>query len=546
MTTFPLSGFIAAIIISFACFLTNAEAAECRLLGQQCVEGKETRNIGGQLVTRDCWRFEETYECLKPNSVDYCAALRQTPSCYQTSTSCSSKAFDGSCLKESKTFRCDDPSKPPPANTTVLDDTYTIVDGGPNTTQCDAYSKNDKCQLASHTCIEGPETRMINGAPVYKSCWKWEDEYTCVNPVPKNTCDKLKANPTCTKVGEVCSDTDPKLGCTLKDIQYSCETEPGSTQTVQECSARTTCVGDTCWETGSPADPDFANAVIANEVGRQAAVYQADADGKLFWGVEESCREGWGGLKSCCDDSPGARTNNDVLQEVGFTAVKAVGKYAYNVGSKYMYDYMYSVGEWVGMGSQVATSSAAGAGAANFNVEFYGFGWSSGATPAGSSALGNGFYFDPYSFAIAVAVMVVMELMSCEPEEQQLGMHKGAGLTHYVGSKCSKKFLGACVERKQVYCSFNSKLAKIVNEQGRPQINKSWGTAQSPNCSGFTVAEFSRIDFSRLDFTEFVDDVMRAAEIPNPDQVSDLLSDKMEAKASNDPNEATPKLPFGR
>ena len=38
-------------------------------------------------------------------------------------------------------------------------------------------------------------------------------------------------------------------------------------------------------------------------------------------------------------------------------------------------------------------------------------------------------------------------------------------------------------------CCFNSMLARIVNEQGRAQVGKGWGGAQSPDCSGFTVAQ---------------------------------------------------------
>lgn len=531
-----------------------ANAGDCRYIGEQCIEGPETRNINGTLVTRDCWKYEAAYECIKPDSVDYCAALRQTPSCYQTSTACVQTAFDGTCMKETKTFRCDDPNQPAPSNTTVLDDTYTVDDKGPDATQCEALSSNENCQIASRSCVEGPETRIVNGLPVYKECWRWEEDYTCVNPVRQNTCERLETNQACTKVGEVCVETDPRLGCTLKDIQYSCVTRPGTTEVVRDCSARSTCVGDTCWETGSPPDTDFANAVIAQEIARQGSLYQ-DASGFLFTGVAEQCREGWGGLRSCCDRSPGSKTNNGILMKAGFSAVSAVGKQAANVGSKYMFDFMYSGTEWASFvtekGAEMAVNATTGATSAfsptNFtpSIELYGFGWTSGAAPSGASVLGNGFYFDPYSFAFAMAVMVIQELMSCEPEEQQLGMHREANLTHYVGSYCSQRVMGICVERKQSYCSYNSVLAKIINVQGRPQLGKTFGTPRNPDCSGFTIDDFARVDFSQMDLSEFIDDVMQAAEVPDPTTISNTVADKLKGKTVNDPNEATPKLPFG-
>ena len=52
-------------------------------------------------------------------------------------------------------------------------------------------------------------------------------------------------------------------------------------------------------------------------------------------------------------------------------------------------------------------------------------------------------------------------------------------------------------------CFFNSLLARIVNEQGRMQIAKAWGGAQSPDCSGFTVAQLQALDFAAMDLSEF-------------------------------------------
>jgi conjugal transfer mating pair stabilization protein TraN len=46
-------------------------------------------------------------------------------------------------------------------------------------------------------------------------------------------------------------------------------------------------------------------------------------------------------------------------------------------------------------------------------------------------------------------------------------------------------------------------LARIVNEQGRVQIGKGWGGAQSPDCSGFTVAQLQTLDFAAMDLSEF-------------------------------------------
>jgi len=77
---------------------------------------------------------------------------------------------------------------------------------------------------------------------------------------------------------------------------------------------------------------------------------------------------------------------------------------------------------------------------------------------------------------------------------------------HYVGSYCAKKikFIG-CVQKKKTYCCFSSPLARIIQEQGRPQIGKGWGHPKNPDCSGFTIDEFQKLDFSKIDFSEWID-----------------------------------------
>ena len=96
---------------------------------------------------------------------------------------------------------------------------------------------------------------------------------------------------------------------------------------------------------------------------------------------------------------------------------------------------------------------------------------------------------------------------------QQRG--KGAGqsekdkLTVSIGEFCSKRFWDLPGEKRS-YCQFDSKLAQIVQQQGRNgQLHIGFGGASSPDCRGITVAELRGIDFNKLDFTNFMDDLMK-------------------------------------
>jgi len=104
----------------------------------------------------------------------------------------------------------------------------------------------------------------------------------------------------------------------------------------------------------------------------------------------------------------------------------------------------------------------------------------------------------------------------CNETEQMIAELKRRGMCHKVGSYCSKKILGICVQRKNTYCCFNSKLARIVHEQGRPQLEafagNLWGEAESPRCRGFTVEEFQMLDFNRIDLSEWYGDIVTATQ----------------------------------
>lgn len=104
---------------------------------------------------------------------------------------------------------------------------------------------------------------------------------------------------------------------------------------------------------------------------------------------------------------------------------------------------------------------------------------------------------------------------TCTAADRLLAQQIDKGLTHYVGTYCAKSFLGVCTTKRQTYCVFSSKLTRILQEQGRPQLGKTWGTPKAPNCSGFTVDEFSRLDLSVMDFAEIYNDFIEAAKLPD-------------------------------
>ncbi|RVS10412.1 conjugal transfer protein TraN [Citrobacter freundii] len=124
--------------------------------------------------------------------------------------------------------------------------------------------------------------------------------------------------------------------------------------------------------------------------------------------------------------------------------------------------------------------------------------------------------FNPATIAISVAIYFAMEYLmkACDQTSMETAMAAGSGYCHEVGKYCKKKIpLLGCVQKATSYCCFNSKLARIIHEQGRPQLKNfdGWGKAGSPQCRGFTPDEFQALDFSKIDMTEYVEDMVKKA-----------------------------------
>lgn len=117
---------------------------------------------------------------------------------------------------------------------------------------------------------------------------------------------------------------------------------------------------------------------------------------------------------------------------------------------------------------------------------------------------------------------------NCSNADHLLAKQIDAGLTHYVGTYCSKSFI-VCTSEAKSYCVFGSKLTRILQEQGRTQIGKSWGSAKHADCSGFTVAQFAQLDLSKMNFSEVYADFISAAKLPDEAATLTSIQSKIQA-----------------
>ncbi|HDX8462584.1 TPA: type-F conjugative transfer system mating-pair stabilization protein TraN [Aeromonas dhakensis] len=125
-------------------------------------------------------------------------------------------------------------------------------------------------------------------------------------------------------------------------------------------------------------------------------------------------------------------------------------------------------------------------------------------------------------------------LASCSSEEKALGEARQRKLTVDIGEFCSKKVLGVCVEKKRSYCVFESKLAQIVQQQGRQwQLGVGFGGASSPDCRGITMDELENIKFDHLDFSNFYEDLQNGSAVPEDNALIQRVQQQIKDQVNN-------------
>ena len=363
--------------------------------------------------------------------------------------------------------------------------------------QCTAIGNGTRCTVAGAArCVNGPATKSVDGFPVTRACWRYETPLTCSQGTGSNECAPLVAAG-CTPAGTACRQMNAATGvCEVTENSYTCPVAPGTNVTASNCPANVFCLGGSCFNTSSTNDSDFARSMSFMEAAREAGVYLDTNYLQVFKGQANSCRDRL--FKNCCDpDASGAGMSNQSL---------------FGTGSRLVFDVLMNSEnrEFLYQGLSALLTSG------GFSGSFTSYGVTVAvngtALPAGSAVMYSGesmvIAFDPWSLAIAVVIYVVMSMMSCNENEGKLAIKEGAGLCHSIGSYCSSciRIFGycvSCIEHTTGKCCFNSKLARIFNEQGRQQFGKGWGSAEGPDCSGFSIAQLQSMDFSRMDLTEF-------------------------------------------
>jgi len=115
-----------------------------------------------------------------------------------------------------------------------------------------------------------------------------------------------------------------------------------------------------------------------------------------------------------------------------------------------------------------------------------------------------------------IVVIVVQIVFECEQSEYELVARKELKSCTYLGTYCEEtNEFGVCFLHKESYCCFASPLARILQEQIRPQLGMSFGKKEEPDCSGIPVEKLQYVDWSKVNLDEWLAILAATGHLPD-------------------------------
>lgn len=446
-----------------------------------------------------CQNEARTYTCSGQLDTSVCSPLLEH-GCEADALQCQSTLGD-TCLAATQDFLCHGELATPLPPAIQERSREVVIDAITPSSTCPTWDttrgrRAGTCVEVARTCTEDTATKIVAGEPITKDCWHYEVTYRCSGTGESvNGCVAWETDPACEVVRREClSETDGT--CTLETLTYRCQEKPDQIVTQEKC-IESVCTLGFCETKDDAPNRNLYDAVLKLEVARQAAVYGDYQDLHFFTGELNRCENKQG--HSCCSGQvKGNQSNQAGLGALYVFGVDAATEAIKTVGSPFVYDILASHETLEPIMNALYADAADGA--YSPSLSYYGL-------TVSYSANGLAFSFNPYVFFATIAMEVATDYLSCTPQEQALQLKRGQNLCVYLGSVCTHYNMGSCLVKEERHCCYNSRLARIVQEDAHEQLGLDWGTIDRPACDGLTHHEFLSIDFSRIDLSEFLSDI---------------------------------------
>ncbi|WP_170113501.1 conjugal transfer protein TraN [Ahniella affigens] len=364
--------------------------------------------------------------------------------------------------------------------------------------------------------------------PTGQHCTTNTDENVLVD-----TCaPMLLQQPTCAFLRSAC--TESGVGhnefCYVESQVYRCPTEvtgPSvAVHTTNQCAGQIRCAGDDCLD--RRFDEDGFSTVADGMAGMMVAQsYAADwqplqdqrstpPEPRLFPGKAYECRKALGGSISCCDE-----TETDAEQK-WFSKYQRHTRRANATESLSRYSNEGAHGSWKTLAESNQWSSEQLDRPLTSGPETITAGNNDDLDPDQGSVVGSTTLLQPMNeeFKEESRYDNMGDVgWACTAHEFDLANQREIGNCIAVGSYCHRSVLGACIDKRDVFCCFNSPATKAIREAiaGPNGVALgAFGTARDPHCEG-VLAEQARVQ--QLDITDLKGRLAAAGVIPEADEV---------------------------
>jgi len=392
-------------------------------------------------------------------------------------------------------------------------------------------------------------------------CYDVERTFYCGSDTyATNTCEEYENDPNCVQIGSKPLSIDNVTGDVLTlEVTYDCGQEMetyDSTQTekIYDCNGAIRCMGleckDVTYESNSAAAQASA-AFQAMEFAAKNTEMDCDSSGnncniRVFKGESYKCKIALGGWQDCCEDINVVSFVDYIkVTYLSLNAAKQTGLTAkagqlFSSAISQAKGLLFTGAEQAAMKTGMSASKAAATKRAGLVaskkaansimnkalVKTYDWMADKGMntlaeglmdktiTAGGKELITKGPWVQYASTAFSVVMwaytayqiadLLVQIIYACDESEMELAAQKPLKVCHYIGSYCSQDTSFGCIEKKKSYCCYDTPLARIVNEQGLPQVGKDFGSAKDPECLGFTMDEFGQLDWSSINLDEWM------------------------------------------
>ena len=124
----------------------------------------------------------------------------------------------------------------------------------------------------------------------------------------------------------------------------------------------------------------------------------------------------------------------------------------------------------------------------------------------------------------------------CSSEEEELAKLKKENKCIYVGNIRERALDIIHTKTRNAYCCYPTILDKLIQQQGRGQLGKTFGTGAQPDCGGFAIEEILKLDFDKMDFSDFYADILKRMKLPKVGDMDTRLKNSMPSIKTYDPN----------